>query len=245
MGSYRYETAYASAYAVNGLIDHGVLDHMLHNGGDIVLFATPQGQRVSLHFIESALPVYEIRKTLSDNGSKGIYTLFLLWSDMMLPQHGQVYRADDWMEALYSLYNDCIYAYDQIDSESFLFPVYFRGESQLRHIEYGTTVRFPQLTCREVHTHLPGLNDRWRVADFGGIHGRAHDPRASAVFSAALDEHYVILGVAPEDDRETIKRAYRLLARRYHPDLNASPEAHEQMQRVNEAYQAILGTRQD
>jgi len=245
MGSYRYETAYASAYAVNGLTDHGVLDHMLHNGGDIVLFATPQGQRVSLHFIESAIQVYEIRKTLNDNGDNGIYTLFFLWSDMMLPQDGQVYRADDWMEALYSLYNDCIYAYDQIDSESFLFPVYFRGESQLRRIEYGTTIRFAQLTCRQVRTHLPGLNDQWRVADFGGLHGRAHDPQASAAFSAALSEHFVVLGVTPEDDRETIKRAYRLLARRYHPDLNDSPESHEQMQRVNEAYQAILGARQD
>ncbi|MCC6614292.1 MAG: J domain-containing protein [Anaerolineae bacterium] len=245
MGSYRYETAYASAYAVNGLIDHGALDRMLHNGGDIVLFATPQGQRVSLHFIESALPVYEIRKTLEENGAKGIYTLFLLWSDMMLPQDGQVYRADDWMEALYTLYQGSIYAYDQVDTESFLFPVYFRGESQLRRIEYGTTIRFAQLTCREVRTYLPGLNGAWRVADFGGVHGKAHDPQANAVFSAALSEHYVILGVTPEDDRDTIKRAYRLLARRYHPDLNNSPEAHEQMQRVNEAYQAILGARQD
>ncbi|MCL4249471.1 MAG: J domain-containing protein [Anaerolineae bacterium] len=245
MGSYRYETAFASAFAVNALFDHGVVDRILHNGGDIVLFATPGGQHVSLHFIDSALPLYEIRKTLRDNGVKDIYTLFLLWSDMMLPREGQVYRADDWMEALYTLYDNCIYAYDQMDSESFIFPVYFRGESQLRRIEYGTTVRFQELTCRRVRTHLEGLNDTWFVADFGGAHGKAHDPHAHAVFSAALSEYYLLLGVAPDDDRETIKRAYRLLARRYHPDLNPSPEAHEQMQRINQAYQAILGTKQD
>lgn len=54
-----------------------------------------------------------------------------------------------------------------------------------------------------------------------------------------LENYYAILGVPVDADQETIKRAYRQLARRYHPDL-AGPEGATQMQRINRAY-AVLG----
>ncbi len=52
------------------------------------------------------------------------------------------------------------------------------------------------------------------------------------------DNYYAILGVPIDADSDTLKRAYRQLARRYHPDL-AGPEAAVQMKRVNRAY-AVL-----
>jgi DnaJ domain len=240
MGSYRHETAYASGYMIDMLGQHGMLGRMKHNGGDIVLFESARGDLVSLHFIESAIPLYEIRNTLADNGSKNIYTLFLLWCDMMLPNDGQVYPAPDWMEGLYTLYNNAIYAYELLEKESFIFPVYFRGNTPTRRVEYGATVRFRQLTTRTVRTHLAGLNDVWRIADFGGARGSAHDPTMASAAYTTLSEHYVLLGVTPEDDRETVKRAYRHLARRFHPDLNTSPDAHAEMQRLNQAYRDII-----
>lgn len=240
MGSIRYETAYASAYFIESLKAGGQLGEMLHNGWDIVLFALPNGAKVSVHFIDSALPVYEIRKTLTENAAQGIHTLFMLWAEMMLPAHGQIYRADDWMEALYTLYGNTIYAYDIFDGEIFLFPVYFRGEGLVRRAEFGTTLRFEHLAVREVTTHLAELTGTWQVADFGGAHGTAHDPVVELALAKALREAYAILGVTPGDSPQTIKRAYRLLARRYHPDLNDAPEAHEEMQRLNSAYARIL-----
>jgi WD40 repeat protein len=54
-----------------------------------------------------------------------------------------------------------------------------------------------------------------------------------------LENYYAILGVPGDADQETIKRAYRQLARRYHPDL-AGPGGAAQMQRINRAY-AVLG----
>jgi molecular chaperone DnaJ len=55
-----------------------------------------------------------------------------------------------------------------------------------------------------------------------------------------LRDPYDILGVDRSDDAETIKRAYRRLAFRYHPDRNADdPEAAEQFRRVCEAYERI------
>jgi curved DNA-binding protein CbpA len=54
-----------------------------------------------------------------------------------------------------------------------------------------------------------------------------------------LENYYAILGVPGNADQETIKRAYRQLARRYHPDV-AGPDGAVQMKRLNRAY-AVLG----
>ncbi len=52
------------------------------------------------------------------------------------------------------------------------------------------------------------------------------------------DNYYAILGVPIDADSETLKRAYRQLARRYHPDL-AGPEGAVQMKRINRAYDVL------
>lgn len=53
-----------------------------------------------------------------------------------------------------------------------------------------------------------------------------------------LDNYYAILGVPIDADIDTIKRAYRQLARRYHPDL-AGPEGAVHMKRINRAYDVL------
>ncbi len=52
------------------------------------------------------------------------------------------------------------------------------------------------------------------------------------------DNYYATLGVPIEADSDTIKRAYRQLARRYHPDL-AGEEGALQMKRINRAYDVL------
>ncbi len=52
------------------------------------------------------------------------------------------------------------------------------------------------------------------------------------------DNYYAILGVPIDAGNDTIKRAYRQLARRYHPDL-AGPDGAVQMKRVNRAYTVL------
>jgi hypothetical protein len=47
---------------------------------------------------------------------------------------------------------------------------------------------------------------------------------------------YEVLQVSPKAGPEVIQAAYRALARTYHPDRNASPDAARQMRQLNAAY---------
>jgi curved DNA-binding protein len=63
----------------------------------------------------------------------------------------------------------------------------------------------------------------------------------------ASKDYYEILGVPRTASEEEIKRAYRLLARRHHPDLHPEKEKDvhtRRMQEVNEAY-AVLGSNEN
>ena len=55
------------------------------------------------------------------------------------------------------------------------------------------------------------------------------------------ENYYAVLGVPVDADNDTVKRAYRQLARRFHPDLagNSNPNAATEMKRINRAY-AVL-----
>ncbi|HDO19557.1 MAG TPA: molecular chaperone DnaJ [Thermoplasmatales archaeon] len=52
-------------------------------------------------------------------------------------------------------------------------------------------------------------------------------------------DYYEILGVSRDATKEEIKRAYRRLALKYHPDRNKSKEAEERFKEISEAY-AVL-----
>jgi molecular chaperone DnaJ len=55
-----------------------------------------------------------------------------------------------------------------------------------------------------------------------------------------MEDPYKVLGVSPDASDEEIKRAYRRLAKKYHPDLNPGDQvAAQRMQEVNAAYEQI------
>ncbi len=55
----------------------------------------------------------------------------------------------------------------------------------------------------------------------------------------AQKDYYQILGVSRDADANTIKKAYRKLAMKYHPDVNKEAGAEERFKEINEAYEAL------
>jgi curved DNA-binding protein len=52
-------------------------------------------------------------------------------------------------------------------------------------------------------------------------------------------DYYDIMGVARGSSQEEIKRAYRKLARKYHPDVSKEPDAERRFKEVGEAYEVL------
>lgn len=52
-------------------------------------------------------------------------------------------------------------------------------------------------------------------------------------------DYYATLGVARDATPEELKRAYRKLARQYHPDVNPDPEAQEKFKEISVAYEVL------
>jgi len=68
-------------------------------------------------------------------------------------------------------------------------------------------------------------------------------------------DYYQVMGVGRDTSAEDVKRAYRRLARKYHPDVSKEPDAEERFKEIGEAYEVLrdpekraaydaLGTRQ-
>ncbi|NWF70893.1 MAG: DnaJ domain-containing protein [Chloroflexi bacterium] len=104
------------------------------------------------------------------------------------------------------------------------------------------------LGCASVGTSAAGFTGVWRVARFrvGRFEGarQRYDQRTEETqpetASTPLQKYYAALGVDADVERDALRKAYRLLARRYHPDVNKAPGATARMQQINEAYAALL-----
>src|SRR5687768_2244614 len=52
-------------------------------------------------------------------------------------------------------------------------------------------------------------------------------------------DYYKILGVPKGASTADVKKAYRKLARQYHPDVNKKPEAEKRFKEINEAHEVL------
>jgi len=59
-----------------------------------------------------------------------------------------------------------------------------------------------------------------------------------------MADYYDLLGVSRDADSDTLKRAYRRMARQYHPDINKDPGAEDRFKEIGRAYE-VLGDPQN
>lgn len=52
-------------------------------------------------------------------------------------------------------------------------------------------------------------------------------------------DYYDVLGLSKGASEDEIKKAYRKLAKQYHPDINKSPDAEAKFKEINEAYEVL------
>ena len=52
-------------------------------------------------------------------------------------------------------------------------------------------------------------------------------------------DYYEVLGVSRSADGKELKRAYRQLARKYHPDVNKEPDADQKFKEISNAYEVL------
>jgi molecular chaperone DnaJ len=59
---------------------------------------------------------------------------------------------------------------------------------------------------------------------------------------SAKRDYYSVLGVDRQATEEEVKKAFRRLARQYHPDVNKNPDAEARFKEINEAYEVLSDT---
>ena len=53
-------------------------------------------------------------------------------------------------------------------------------------------------------------------------------------------DYYIVLGLSRGADLGKIKKAYRIIAKKYHPDASASGESHEKFLEIRQAYETLV-----
>lgn len=232
----RFDTFRMSAFLIGELQKARPWLEITDDGCDIIHVRMASGERVYLYLIESPITVDHIRNIVSTNTNDGVYSLFILWSDLFLPAHGTRYIPDDWMAVFMALCGDKIFAFDPYAEGAYIFPVYFEGGGVERAIRHGDAIDAARLHCQTIHSRTPHLRGDWLMADF--------EQAALVVRADRLKPLFDLLHLTPHSletlTREHLRDAYRQRAREVHPDLNPETDTTANMQQVNDAYERLL-----
>lgn len=201
-----------------------------------------------VYLIERVIPSYEMKHIFHDNTRRGRYTLFIVWGEMLLPENGQIFMPDEWLVSILDVYQNTVYTYEIYMGHLFVYPVHFDYTALpgQRSVRYGEPLDVGTIACHSYRTRIHTQDNMWRVATFDAEAEPYHRQRFSAQQAKTrqvlddLRDHYTLFGLNPGLNRAEIKRAYRRMARTYHPDLNSAPTAKHKMQQLNHAYDTIM-----
>jgi hypothetical protein len=233
----RFDTHRISAFLVSEIQKARPYLEVEDDGGDIIHVRTQGGDLLAIYLVEEIFMMDHVQDILTENTALGIYTLFILWQEFLLPAHGTRYRPDEWMQSLINLHGNKIYGYDPYAGDDMIFPVYFDRDlrSYTCSVRHGLVIEAARLRWDTTHVASGKLRGSWRIADF-----EAGKPQIAP--PDPLQPYYDVLGIERRTTRAAVKRAYRRLARKYHPDVNTGTDADELMRRLNEAYVKVIET---
>mmetsp|Transcript_18386 Transcript_18386/g.27527 ORF Transcript_18386/g.27527 Transcript_18386/m.27527 type:complete len:500 (+) Transcript_18386:134-1633(+) len=92
---------------------------------------------------------------------------------------------------------------------------------------------------RDVSRKAFVMNNEALRGRFGGIPELSRPKSRVPVWVVRGRDFYKILGVSRGADVRAIKKAYRQLSKKYHPDVNQSPEAEKVFSEINAAYDCL------
>ena len=218
---------------------------------DMVYVQMVSGEMLVVYLIDRFIDLDAVRALFQENTANNIHTLLLLSGTMLLPEHKALYVPEDWMLEIAQVYGGHIFNYRVMRLNVDICPMHFVAREHYHYFAYyGARSDMTHLQCRRV-TGPSGTEIL--IADFLGDAPPAFTPTAADDQTAddplapdapnfkASDPH-TILGLALDADRATIKARFRVLARRYHPDVDTSDGAKSRMQVLNGAYRALMHT---
>jgi len=237
----RFETIIASQYLVYRF-EYAQVVTAIRDEGDLIVLDLKSGQRVMIVLVERGMNLAELQYHFRTNSAQNIYTLMLFWVDMILPPDGSLDEMSDWLSVMVSLHGGKVYGYEVAGRDAFFFPVYFHGKDRKRKVRFGNIVNYAAIGGEVVNTLTPYFPGEWYVAGFEHRKQqyRNYTTDEAAKRDNAIAVHFDVLGLPDNASVESVKRAYRTLARLYHPDVNETSGADERMKRINEAYQRII-----
>lgn len=117
----------------------------------------------------------------------------------------------------------------------------YSSRLQLLHMLYGISLSDKHIDKREIATIET-------IASYMNISSKDRDSIRN-MFIPSADAYYKILEIDSSASNEEVKKAYRKMARKYHPDMvshlgdDFKEIAHEKFRKVNEAYEGIKKNR--
>lgn len=125
-------------------------------------------------------------------------------------------------------------------------PISFRLFNRNRPPPRQFHGHFPLLFCHGLFFSSlfppPQIPLKPRQLSGPAISARRFGRSATSLRASRWESPYEVLGVSPSGSLEEIKKAYRRLALKYHPDVNKEPDAQEKFMRIKHAYNTLLSS---